>query len=208
MGFHCDINSSLCVSTKATDVAAGGSCPAASGLAWSSSHGRCVQCLKSNIVLPFSTPTVAPLDHYRSGYICNSDGNAVPPLTETMADSLATQLPSFLRLGILICIILSELGYGLLWLYRHRIKQYRALHYEQHDSDGDDDYSDSQDDDNSERLLMEGNASLHPTDHSLSKLPLPPNDAHERFKDNLRCCPTEHTMNHKIAQLREESSSS
>lgn len=107
MGYHCDIEQGRCILTATIKSQTEGSCPLHSGLTWSKSKRRCVQCLSSSIVLPQWSSSVAPSDYYRSGYVCDSDGNRLPPLAVNMSSHLYTDPLSFLLLGILICTVLS-----------------------------------------------------------------------------------------------------
>ena len=99
-------------------------CPENSGLVWSKSKKRCVQCLASSIRLPGLTTHVVHLDYYRTGYVCDSDGNEVPPLAVALAFQLYTEPQSFLNMCIFLTIIICAFLYGSIALSK-RVKNAR-----------------------------------------------------------------------------------
>ena len=107
LGYHCATEQGKCVLTKTYKTEQAGSCRTGSGLVWSRTKGRCVQCLASNLRLPAYTARPMAPDYYRLGFVCDSDGNAVPPLAIEMAFQLYTEPSSFLHMCIFIVIVLS-----------------------------------------------------------------------------------------------------
>lgn len=124
LGYHCDTSIGKCELTTTYKAVQDGACPDNSGLVWSKSKKRCVQCLASSIRLPSRTSSVAHVDYYRTGFVCDSDGNAVPPLAVALAFQLYTEPKSFLHMCIFITVILSTILYATLSLSK-RVKRFR-----------------------------------------------------------------------------------
>jgi len=127
LGYHCDTSIGKCERTMTYKAPQAGACPANSGLVWSKSKNRCVQCLSSSLLLPSRTSLVAHVDYYKTGYVCDSDGNAAPPLAVALASQLYTEPKGFLNMCIFITVILSTSLYSTLSLStRVERLQYRA----------------------------------------------------------------------------------
>lgn len=119
LGYHCNTDKGKCERTTVHKAPQAMDCPANSGLVWSKSKKRCVQCLASSSRLPVFTPHVAHLDYYRTGFVCDSDGNAVPPLAVALAFQLYTEPQSFLHMCIFLTIIISTFLYSSIVLTKH-----------------------------------------------------------------------------------------
>lgn len=117
LGYHCNVDAGKCELSKQYKTEIPGVCPSNSGLVWSRSKGRCVQCLASNIRILKYTNGLMPPDYYRLGYVCDSDGNAYPPLTVNMSQQLYLIPSAFFNLCI--CIIMMLLASLHVSLYFH-----------------------------------------------------------------------------------------